>query len=106
SFNGSGKVTTDFNGSTDQAEAVAIQADGKIVVVGAATVGGALDFALARYTSTGLDSTFGNSGKVTTDFAGSTDDAYDVAIQGDGKIIATGTAFVGAGFDFALARYN
>ena len=43
---------------------------------------------------------------MTTDFASATDNAFDVAIQGDGKIVVGGATF-GAGFaDFALARYQ
>jgi uncharacterized delta-60 repeat protein len=100
-FGGDGKVTTDFAGANDQAHAVAIQGDGKIVAAGLA----GSDFALARYNTDGsLDTTFGGDGKVTTDFAGPTDQAHAVAIQGDGKIVAAG--FAGSDFDFALARYN
>jgi uncharacterized delta-60 repeat protein len=106
-FDGDGKVTTDFAGPTDQAHAVAIQGDGKIVAAGFA--GSDFDFALARYNTDGsLDTTFGGDGKVTTDFAGSgsRDEAHAVAIQGDGKIVAAGLAVVSGIFDFALARYR
>ena len=44
SFSGDGKQTTDFGGS-DAAAAVAVQADGKIVVAGSSDG----NFALARY---------------------------------------------------------
>jgi len=54
-FGSAGKVTTDF-GSFDQANAVAVQSDGKIVAAGG-TAGG---FALARYNSDGsLDAGLG-----------------------------------------------
>lgn len=50
-----------------------------------------------------LDTSFGVSGKVTTDFTGFGDSALSVAVQSDGKIVAAG----GANFaDFALARYE
>src|SRR5262249_14014034 len=77
---------------------------GKIVAAGQTNPGsGYDDFALARYTTSGsLDTTFGSGGKVTTDFAGNYDQAYGVAIQSDGKIVAAGRG----GFDFTLARYN
>ena len=39
-FGGDGIVTTDFAGQADQANAVAVQPDGKIVVAGLATTGG------------------------------------------------------------------
>ena len=103
-FGTGGKVTTDFSGSRDYGQAVAIQSDGKIVVAGFAFYG-TYDFALARYDTNGaLDSTFGTGGKVTTDFGGTADYAWAVAIQSDGKIVAVG--MTGNPFDFALARYN
>src|SRR3990172_7959173 len=100
-FGSSGRVTTDFGGN-DQANAVVIQLDGKIVAVG---VGGApSDFALARYNPDGsLDTAFDGDGKVKTDF-GSFDGAMAAAVQPDGRIIAAGQG--GPSADFALARYN
>jgi uncharacterized delta-60 repeat protein len=95
-FDGDGKVTTDFGGTGD-AHAVALQSDGRIVAAG----GGPGDFALARYNADGsLDTSLDGDGKVTTDFGGSNDSAYDMVIQGDGKIVAVGYP------DFAMARYN
>ena len=109
SFGRDGKVTTDFAGGGDQAQAVAIQGDGKIVAAGIdRNLSGVGDFALARYNPDGsLDTTFDTDGLVTTDFIGQTDQAYAVAIQGDGKIVAAGRAFLGSTREeFALARYN
>ncbi len=95
-----GFVTTDF-GFTELAKSVAIQADGKIVVTGSSNG----DFALARYNSNGsLDVSFDNDGKVTTDFAGSTDIAEKVLIQKDGKIVVVGSNTNGA--NVLIARYN
>src|SRR6266508_2960252 len=86
SFDGDGKVTTDFGG-LDEALGVAIQPDGKIVAAG--TNGG--DFALARYNRDGsLDTSFDGDGKVTTDFGAPFDLALGVAIQPDGRIVAAG----------------
>ena len=49
------------------------------------------DFALARYNSDGsLDTSFGGTGKVTTDFTASYDFADSIAIEADGKIVAAG----------------
>jgi uncharacterized delta-60 repeat protein len=110
-FDGDGKVTTDFAGSSDVASSLAIQSDGKIVAAGRAG-GSGIDFALARYNDDGsLDTTFDGDGKVTTDFvtpAGSSrgDFAQAVAIQGDRKIVAAGYSIASRDFDFALARYN
>ena len=81
---------------------MALQGNGKIVVVG---VAGSVDFALARYNPNGsLDTTFSGDGKQRTDFGGAGDQAAGVVLQADGKIVAVGGG--GAGGDFALARYN
>ncbi|RNL73939.1 hypothetical protein EBF04_29975 [Streptomyces sp. I6] len=107
-FGTGGLVTTDFGGSTDQAFGVVLQADGKIVAAGSSTTGGTDDFALARYDTNGtLDATFGTGGLVTTDFGpGSFDQAFGVAVQADGKIVAAGLSDTGGTDDFALARYE
>src|SRR5262249_3413666 len=74
---------------------------------------GLADFAVVRYTANGTpDSSFGKNGEVTTSFGGSYGINYatDVAIQGDGKIVAGGYAggssVKGNSYDFALVRYN
>ena len=112
SFGTGGRVTTDFAGANDQADSVAVQPDGRIVAAGAAGpyINRGLDFALARYNSNGtLDASFGTSGKVTTDFAGSSDlptEPSAVALQGDGKIVVVGHTLVGGFYDIALACFN
>src|SRR6266568_3400913 len=108
-FGTGGRVTTDFAGDADEAFAVVLQADGKIVAAGKATAGyRGEDFALARYNPNGtLDTTFGTGGKVTTDFAGDADQAFALVLQTDGKIVAAGEANAGyRGEDCALARYS
>jgi uncharacterized delta-60 repeat protein len=110
-FGAGGKVTTDFGTSDDDATAVALQADGKIVAVGGRIPSTSVtrDFALARYNPDGSpDPSFGTGGKITTDFAGAYDLAEAVALQPDGRIVAAGLSGVFAQnlFDFALARYN
>jgi uncharacterized delta-60 repeat protein len=115
SFGGDGKVITRFaEGSSDSAGAVAIQADGQIVVAGSSHIPGVSTprFALARYNPDGdLDPSFGGGGdgKVTTQFAEERNDyASAVAIQADGQIVAAGGSFGVFSGDslFALARYN
>jgi len=106
-FGTSGRVTTDIGSPYEEATAVAVQPDGKIVVAGGAVFGLFNDFVLVRYNSNGtLDTTFGTGGKVITNLAGVSAQAYSVAVQRDGKIVVAGEANVGGGYDFALVRYN
>jgi len=108
-FDTDGKVTTAMGTSWDDANAVAIQADGKIVVAGDSRAANLYNhFALARYNADGsLDTTFGTGGKVITDFGTSDDHARAVKIQSDGKIVVAGSSNNnGFNTDFALARYN
>ncbi len=91
------------------ARAVAVQADGRIVVAGfSSEPGSEPDFALARLQPDGsLDATFGTDGQVTTGFGGGTGDyAAAAAIQPDGRIVVAGWTSDGSDADFALARYT
>ena len=90
-FNNTGIVTT-MIGSNARANAIAIQADGKIVVVGSGGDSNS-DFAVVRYQNDGkLDVTFGNTGIVTTSVSNESDFGMAVAIQSNGKIIAAGAS--------------
>ncbi len=101
SFGQEGKVITDISGM-DEAHKIAIQSDGKIILVGFAS---GTASALARYNPDGtLDTTFGTGGKVTTYGEGS---ANDVVITPDGSIVVGGyvTSYQ-TQRDFALVRYK
>src|SRR5262245_34732870 len=88
SFGVGGRVLTQFIGA-GAARALAIQPDGKVVVVGDAPD----DFAaLIRYTAAGgLDPTFGVGGRVLTPFMGA-GVARDVVVDPDGKTVVVGDA--------------
>ena len=106
-FNGIGRVVTHFSDSSDFANGVAIQSDGKIVAAGFSGASGSSDFALVRYDANGyLDTSFNGDGKLTTDFGGRGDTGQCVAIQGDGRIVVGGYSSNGVNDDFALARYE
>ena len=70
-FNGDGRVTTSIgNGGNDDNRSVAIQSDGKIVMVGETFNGHNNDFAVIRYNTDGsLDTTFGDNGKAITSYS-------------------------------------
>jgi uncharacterized delta-60 repeat protein len=109
SFAGTGTATTDIsNHSIDRGYAVALQADGKTLVAGDTQGAGSKDFAVVRYNVDGsLDSTFNGSGKVVTDIGNnSTDDAYCLSVQADGKILVAGHTIDGSGDHIAVVRYN
>lgn len=92
-FDVDGVVTTAIGPNYDGATAVAVQADGRILVAGYSnyTDCNDSDFAIVRYNTDGtLDTTFGTAGKVTTSVSPYADQAYAVAIQSDGKIVAAG----------------
>lgn len=88
---GDGIVTTDLGGF-DVATAMAIQADGKILVAGYTDYGFDNNFALARYNSDGtLDTSFDSDGKRVEVYDYSVDLAYALAVQADGKILLAGS---------------
>jgi uncharacterized delta-60 repeat protein len=108
-FSGDGVVTLNFQGGFDNAHGVAVQGDGKVIVVGDASViiNGAQKTAMAavRYNADGTlddgganDSTpgdhFGTGGKFTY-FTGLASFATAIAIQRDGKIVIAGTEDTG-----------
>jgi uncharacterized delta-60 repeat protein len=105
-FGSGGLVTTDFPGNNyDFAEAVVVQPDKKIILVGSSEYDdGHTDFALARYKPNGsLDTTFGNKGKVFTNFGS---DSYYYAssavLQADGKMVVVGDTDYG----IMVVRFN
>jgi uncharacterized delta-60 repeat protein len=111
-FGDGGSVATDLSsGFLDDAADLAIQPDGKIVVVGIIDSADSTgeNFGIQRYDSHGdLDLGFGDLGTATTDFNGGVDRAYAVAIDVDGTIVVAGHAAdaAGTGTDFAVARYD
>ena len=92
---------------------MALQADGKIVVIGYKTTlndADTEDFAIARFNTDGtLDTAFGTAGFVLTDF-GYDDRSNDLVIQKDGRIIVVGRSESWGGvlgaYGFIMARYN
>jgi uncharacterized delta-60 repeat protein len=103
SFSGDGRTATAFLDKS-YAESIAIQIDGKLVVVGWARDSSHSEFAIARYAGNGkLDPGFGAGGKETNDFGSTAFNSfapktYEVALQPDGRIMIGG--------DDTLARYK
>jgi uncharacterized delta-60 repeat protein len=106
-FGTGGIVTTNIaiRKSTDHARSIAIQQDGKIIIVGESDQNRSIDFAVLRYNTNGtLDNTFGTNGKIITDIGNDEEDdiAESVAVQSDGKIVVVGRS-IG---EFVVVRYN
>ena len=97
-FGDAGRVTTTYPDGA-AASGVAVQPDGKIVIAG--WEGGR--FSVARYLPGGtLDPDFGVGGLVTTPLGTKGDAASAVALQPNGRIVATGTD---GGDRFVVIRY-
>ncbi|MBN1535819.1 MAG: hypothetical protein JW908_03725 [Anaerolineales bacterium] len=107
-FGTSGIYTASINGTDGRFYAAALQPDGKIIVVGYSVSGGNKAFLVTRFTADGaLDTTFGSSGMTYSSFGAGDDQAYDVAIQEDGKIVVAGSAeSTTLLYDFVIARYT
>ncbi len=117
SFSFDGKVTTSVGIPTTSpfsgngGKAMALQTDGKIIIVGKTYNGANDDLTMIRYNIDGtLDNSFGNSGIVITQVGEGYDGANDIAIQPDGKLIVVGSSsdgdFGSSSEDFAILRYN
>jgi uncharacterized delta-60 repeat protein len=110
-FDSDGLAMANFSGGDDMATSVIIQPDGKIVVAGIYDNGWRSEdtrFLIVRFNSDGsLDNTFNSDGMVTYKYSTGHDIALSVAIQSDGKIIATGIGDFDSGDSFLLTvRYN
>jgi uncharacterized delta-60 repeat protein len=106
-FNSDGIVSTQIGSGDDQATAIALQKNGKIVVAGYTSSGEDTDFALARYNQDGsLDQNFGLGGIVVLPIGMGNDRANAIAIQDDGSIVVAGSAVGTTGEVAVVTRFN
>lgn len=108
-FGTGGKAVIRVSELDAEPAAAAIQADGKILVVGRATASFAPldnDLVVVRLTTSGaLDAGFGEGGVARLP-VGTNDWGTDLAVQPDGKILATGTRSHGDDSDLVVARFD
>ncbi len=103
-------VISTANGGDAAAYAMALQS-GNFVLVGYRGISeGEIDFAAARFTSTGaIDTTFGSNGVVLADVSDKSSQANALAVQPDDKVVVAGYSEFGSYNPkdrFALARFN
>jgi len=111
-FSGDGRAVFGFGaGRQDFSNDLALQPNGRIVIVGSTCDSNHenCDFAAMRLSANGaLDATFSGDGRQITNIGGE-DNAYGVAIQSNGKIVLAGQKSTDGTNDtasFAVARYN
>src|SRR4029077_17947339 len=91
-FGSAGTASTAL-GENAAAHGIALQADGKLVVVGTRAFSPNPNFVVARYDSNGsLDTGFANAGALSIDFFGFEDIGENVLVQPDGRIVVGGQA--------------
>jgi uncharacterized delta-60 repeat protein len=108
---GAGKLIESFDVGSDLAYAVAVQPDGKSVLAGLcrSVTTRNDEFCALRLTATGaIDTSFGSNGKVVEALGGTSDEAYAVAIQPDGKIVLGGRCLQSGGtiYNVCTLRLN
>lgn len=107
-FGNNGIFLTNFNFccTSPIENVVALQSDGKIVLGGQVGSTSGPQGALVRVTTAGaLDSSFGSGGLVTSNFNNTIGaDVVGLAIQTDGKILASANGTIRGGFE--LGRFN
>jgi uncharacterized delta-60 repeat protein len=108
-FGDAGTVRTDFGSYFDEAEGMALQADGRIVVAAHHLDGSSDTAAVARYETDGdLDPSFGHSGIAVSRAAVSGDRVGGLALRPDGRIVvatAASTADPDASFGFLVLQF-
>jgi uncharacterized delta-60 repeat protein len=103
SFGTGGRVTAGLWAEGAEANSLAIDSAGRMVLAVERDPGNRPGWGLARYTPGGaLDNSFSGNGRLTTRFGGKRAVPYSVAIDSRGRIVAAGVRRD----DFALARYR
>jgi uncharacterized delta-60 repeat protein len=102
-FNSTGLLSLSLTGQ-DSVKSLDIQSSGNIVLIGSEISAGESNFSLIRLLDSGsLDTSFGTSGRVSTDLGtGTVDVAYGATVDSNGKILVSGSSDA----ELALVRYN
>jgi uncharacterized delta-60 repeat protein len=107
SFGIDGRTSIEIGTHGDRAQAIAIQADGKILLGGSSADSSSLAYSLIRLLPDGSpDSSFNGDGKVVLDSSRGDDEILALALTEDGHILAAGYTSSGRDRDFSLLRFN
>jgi uncharacterized delta-60 repeat protein len=105
-FGINGYVQINFGATYDEPEDVVIQSDGKIIIVGSATLASGVNFCVARLNTDGtLDNTFNTIGQYNLYINGACY-AYKANVQPDGKILVGGSSTVNSERVATMFRLN
>ena len=104
-FHGDGIRILGFGPDYELAQASAVQANERIVVVGRIRRSDEDHFGIVRLKANGsYDLSFSSDGRLIVDFDGGSDTARDVILQDNGRIVVAGEAFDRGRRRFAVAR--
>lgn len=108
-FGTNGIVSSDLGNDDDNdfGEDIALQSDGKIVIVGSSLTGSGYDIATVCYNNSGvIDNSFGTNGIIYSSFGNGDSEGHAVCLGDSDEIIIAGNYNHGAPdyFDFALLR--
>jgi len=93
-FGNSGFAVKDFGIGDDEAFALAVQSDGKILVAGYSSNGAVMNLSVARYLPNGiLDISFNYDGLFTLSMGSGDTVARSIVVQRDGRILVAGSSF-------------
>lgn len=108
-FGTGGRFQADFEGADDTAQALAVDALGRLVVAGMATQDGTRSAAVLRCLADGSpDMSFGNSGRATfaPPIGASACEGRDLVLQSSGRIVVGGLAQLSTADRFALFAFT
>lgn len=106
-FGTGGLVTTDIDGNWDNAYAMVLQTDGKILLAGEGYTLSNRKVCVVRYNTNGsLDVSFGTAGIAVNPIGCGEERTRAIALQADGKIIAAGYFNEGIDDQTFVTRFN
>ena len=108
SFGTTGFSVVDIGSAYDSASSITVLPSNSILIGGTTGSGSSENFALIKLLSNGtLDTSFGTSGKVTTNFTGNNrDSSQGMAISRNGEIYLSGLVSTAGAIDFGVAKYT